>query len=98
MEHLLANQTRSWTYFDNLPEYVNPRLVTLRPMLLYFGYYRDLSGKLWKSYDKEIPKSVLIDWFRLGCKHIFWMEDKYLQELRSNVIHSLFIDSFFYFF
>jgi len=58
-----------------------------RPMLLYFGYYRDLSGKLWTSYDKEIPKSVLIDWFRLGWKHIFWIKEKYLQELRSNVIH-----------
>ena len=63
MEHFLSNETRAWQYLDAIPASESARRSVLRPQLLFFGYFQDKSGRIWRSYDRTIPDAILSEWY-----------------------------------
>lgn len=70
MEHLLEDENRAWHYYSKIAPGSFARMGTLRPQLLFFGFFEDKMGTTWHSYDRIIPMSKLMEWMRHGFKYV----------------------------
>ena len=64
MEYFLSDEKKAWKYLDKVPGSSFAKIGVYRPQLLFFGYYKDEeTGITHKSFDKNISKDILNNWF-----------------------------------
>ena len=83
MEHLLEDENRAWGYFSKIAPASFARMGTLRPQLLFFGYFLDKNGREWHSYDRLIPLAKQMEWMRKGLNIRFKLNKKLYVLIKS---------------